>query len=362
LAASWTRAEEHSSRSIAGRASLGIKKKRQREDARVLPRRSLLALAGLASVAPHPGLAENTASVRVGVLRFGTLAWELDTIAKHGLAAAEGVSIRQVPLASNDAGRVALLAGSADVIVSDWLWVARQRAQDQPLQFAPFSSSIGSVMVPAGSSITDIAGLRGRRIGVSGGPLDKAWLLLVARARRDGIDLPAEAEPVYGAPPLLAEQLLRGRLDAALVFWNFAARLESEGARTLLAIEQIEQELGAEGPVAMLGYVFDERWAMANRPALDGLLRASARAKTILLGDDAEWQRLRPQMQADSEAMFLRLRDNFRVGIPRRPVAAEESDARRLYAIMAELGGPRLVGQATTLPAGSFYHPTGAPP
>ena len=328
----------------------------------MLPRRTLLALAGLAGAAPRPGLANTGRSLRIGVLRFGTLAWELDTIARHGLAAAEGVSIEPVALASNEAGRVALLAGSADVIVSDWLWVARQRAEDQPLQFAPFSSSIGSVMVPAGSAITDLAGLRGRRIGVSGGPLDKAWLLLVARARRDGIDLPAVVEPVYGAPPLLAEQLLRGRLDAALVFWNFAARLESEGARTLLAVERIEQDLGAEGPVAMLGYVFHQRWAQANRPTLDGLLRASARAKAILREDDAEWQALRPQMQADSEAMFLRLRDHFRAGIPTRPVAAEEADAKRLYAIMAELGGPRLVGPATALPAGSFYRPAGAPP
>lgn len=327
----------------------------------MVSRRTVLALAGLAGVAPLAGLAAGTTGLRLGVLRFGTLAWELDTIARHGLAAAEGISISSVALASNEAGRVALLAGSVDVIVSDWLWVARQRAEDQPLQFSPFSSSIGSVMVPAGSSITDVSGLRGRRIGVSGGPLDKAWMLLVARARREGIDLPAEAEPVYGAPPLLAEQLLRGRLDAALVFWNFAARLEAEGARTLLAIEQVEQELGAEGPVAMLGYVFNERWAMANRRALDGLLRASARAKVILGGDDAEWQALRPQMQADSEAMFLRLRDHFRAGIPQRPVSAEEADARYLYAIMAQLGGPRLVGKAATLPDGSFYAPGGVP-
>jgi NitT/TauT family transport system substrate-binding protein len=325
-------------------------------------RRALLALAGLAGLAPYPGRAAAPATLRIGVLRFGTLAWELETMARHGLAAAEEISIEAVPLASNDAGRVALQAGSVDVIVSDWLWVARQRGQAQPLQFAPFSTSIGSVMVPAGSTITGLAGLRGRRIGVSGGPLDKAWLLLVARARREGIDLPAESEPVYGAPPLLAEQLLRGRLDAALVFWNFAARLEAEGAREWLAIERVEEELGAAGPVAMLGYVFDERWAMANRPVIEGLLGASARAKAILRQDDAEWDLLRPQMQATSDAMFLRLRDRFRAGIPRRPVAAEEADAARLYAVMAELGGTRLVGHATTLPAGSFYRPAGAAP
>lgn len=328
----------------------------------MLHRRTLLALAGLAGLAPRPGLATPSGTLRIGVLRFGTLAWELDTMARHGLAAAEGIGTEAVPLASNEAGRVALQAGTVDVIVGDWLWVARQRGQEQPLQFAPFSTSIGSVMVPAGSTVTSLAGLRGRRIGVSGGPLDKAWLLLVARARREGIDLPAETEPVYGAPPLLTEQLLRGRLDAALVFWNFAARLEAEGAREWLAIERVEEELGAAGPVAMLGYIFDERWALANRPLVDGLLRASARAKAILREDDAEWQALRPQMQASSEAMFLRLRDRFRAGIPRRPLAAEESDAARLYAVMAELGGARLVGQATTLPPGSFYRPGDAVP
>jgi len=328
----------------------------------MLRRRAFLALAGLAGLPPRPALAAASGTVRIGVLRFGTLAWELDTAARHGLTLAEGVGIEAVPLASNEAGRVALQAGSVDVIVGDWLWVARQRAQERPLQFAPFSTSIGSVMVPAGSAIDGWAGLRGRRIGVSGGPLDKAWLLLVARARREGIDLPAETEPVYGAPPLLTEQLLRGRLDAALVFWNFAARLEAEGAREWLAIERVEEELGAAGPVAMLGYIFDERWATANRPLIDGLLRASARAKAILREDDAEWQVLRPQMQATSDAMFLRLRDRFRAGIPRRTVAAEEADAARLYAVMAELGGARLVGHATSLPEGSFYRSAGALP
>lgn len=328
----------------------------------MLHRRTLLSLAALGGLLPHPSLSAAPGTLRIGVLRFGTLAWELETMARHGLAAAEGLAIEAVPLSSNEAGRVALQAGTVDVIVSDWLWVARQRAQEHPLQFAPFSTSIGSVMVPAHSAVAGLAGLRGRRIGVAGGPLDKAWLLLVALARREGIDLPAETEPVYGAPPLLAEQLLRGRLDAALVFWNFAARLEAEGAREWLAMESVEEALGAAGPVAMLGYVFDERWARANRPLVDGLLRASARAKAILREDDSEWQVLRPQMQASSDAMFLRLRDRFRAGIPRRPVAAEEADAARLYAVVAELGGARLVGQATSLPAGSFYRPVSTAP
>ena len=83
--------------------------------------------------------------------------------------------------------------------------------------------------------------------------------------------------------------------------------------------------------------------------------RASAAAKTILAESDAEWDALRPLMRAESEAVFLRLRDRFRAGIPRRPVAEEEADAARLYAVLAREGGARLLGPAPALVPGTFW-------
>jgi NitT/TauT family transport system substrate-binding protein len=320
-------------------------------------RRLAALLAGLASVPPRADAA--TPSVlRLGVLKFGTVSWELEVIARHGLADAAGIRLETLEFASSEATRVALQARTVDVIVGDWLFVSRQRAEGQPLVFAPFSTAIAALMVPPHSTATSLPNLRGRRIGVSGGPLDKAWLLLVAEARRQKLDLAAEAQPVYGAPPLLAEQLRRGDLDAALLYWNFAAALEAEGHRELLPIEAVETALGATGPVAMIGHVFDERWASANRAAIDGFLRASAAAKAILATQDAAWETVRPMMRATSDAMFVRLRDRFRAGIPHRAVEAEEADAARLYAVVASLGGPRLVGRATTLAPGTFWRPT----
>ncbi|MFC7475859.1 ABC transporter substrate-binding protein [Dankookia sp. GCM10030260] len=317
-------------------------------------RRLATCLAGLAAAPLRPAAAAPP-GLRIGVLKFGTVAWELAIIARHNLAEAAGIRIETLEFASSEATRVALQARTVDVIVGDWLFVSRLRAEGQPLVFAPFSTAVAALMVPPNSPVTSLAELRGRRIGVSGGPLDKAWLLLVAAARRQRIDLATEARPVYGAPPLLAEQLRRGELDAALLFWNFAAALEAEGHRELLPMEAVETALGASAPVAMIGHVFDERWAQANRPAIDGFLRASAAAKAILATEDAPWEAVRPMMRAESEVMFTRLRDRFRAGIPRRPVAAEEADAARLYAVVAELGGARLVGRATTLSPGSFW-------
>src|SRR3546814_4565471 len=87
------------------------------------------------------------------------------------------------------------------MIVSDWLWVSRQRAEGKPFTFVPFSSAVGSLMVPADSPIRSLADLKGKKIAIAGGPLDKGWLLLRGLTeRRHGFDPATAGEPVFGAP------------------------------------------------------------------------------------------------------------------------------------------------------------------
>ena len=175
------------------------------------------------------------------------------------LDAEAGLAIDTTELASTEAGKIALKGGAADVIVSDWLWVTRERALGDDLVFYPYSSALGAVMVPANSPIHDFVGLKGRKLGVAGGPLDKSWLLLQALARRSGVDLAKEAAIAYGAPPLLTQKALQGETDATLTFWNFCAELEAKGMRRAVAMNDVVKILGATGPVAMVGYVFDGR-------------------------------------------------------------------------------------------------------
>ena len=103
------------------------------------------------------------------------------------------VSIETIELASTEAGKIALKGGSADLMLSDWLWVARERSLGDALVFYPSSSTLGAVMVPAQSPIRTIADLKGKKLAVAGGPLDKSWLLLQAFARRSGLDLRKQA-------------------------------------------------------------------------------------------------------------------------------------------------------------------------
>jgi NitT/TauT family transport system substrate-binding protein len=321
-----------------------------RRDA-VLALASAVAATGL--IRPVP--AKAAAPIRLAIQKTGTVAWELDVIRTNKLDAKHGFDLAVTELATTEAGKIAVRGGAADVMVSDWLWVSRERALGTPMQFVPYSASVGALMVPAESSIRSYGDLRGRKLSVAGGALDKSWLILRAAARKEGVDLRKEAEISFGAPPLLFEKLLQKEHDASLNYWNFAARLETKGHRRLVAIEDAMRAMGAQGSVSMLGYVFDEGWARANADTLARFLAASREAKSILATSDAEWTRIRPLTLAPDDASLVAYRQRYREGIPQRSVAAEEADARTLYAVMAELGGAELVGPGKALDPGTYW-------
>ena len=312
------------------------------------------AVAGALSAAAA-GAAEAANLVRVGVLKFGTVHWELDVIETHRLAAQEGVDLEILKLGSKRATAVALQGGAADVIVTDWIWVSRQRAEGRDLAFVPYSLAVGGLMVRPDAGIDGLADLQGRKVGVAGGPVDKSWLLLQAYAKRQGLDLLSTVEPSFGAPPLLNELIKRGDLPAVLNFWHYNARLAAQGMRALVTVADILPALGIERPVPLLGWVFDRAWAAEHRAAIEGFLRASYRAKHRLLESDAEWERLEPRMKVSDAATAAALRDAYRAGVPRRFGAADREAAARAFAILAREGGEKLIGRSRTLAEGVFW-------
>ncbi len=315
--------------------------------------RILLATAVFTALHIVPSRAAET--IRLAVQKTGTFAWELAVIRAHGLDRQANLTIEVSELASPEAGKVALRGGAADVIVSDWLWVSRERGLGAKLTFYPYSSALGAVMVPDSSSIRTLADLKGRKLAVAGGPIDKSWLLLRASMKQDGIDLKSESTILYGAPPLLAAKTLSGEMDATVNYWNFCAALEAKGLRRLIGIEDLLPRLGATGRTSMIGYVFDEGWGGANRDTVASFIAVTRAAKEILATSDAEWEKIAPLTGAPDTATLRAYRDRYREGIPRRPIAAEEADARVLYRVLAAIGGRELVGPAPELEPGTFY-------
>ena len=316
----------------------------------------LAALLGVVCMVSPQAQTGERPSVRVAVLQFGTVSWELDVIEAHGLAAKEGVDLEIVKLGSKRATSVALQGGAADVIVTDWVWVSRQRHNGWRFSFVPYSTALGSVMVRPQAGITSLEALRDQKLGIAGGPVDKSWLLLRAATKRDlGTDLESWVEPTFAAPPLLNELLLRGELPAVLNYWHYSARLRAAGMNELVSMEAVLRTLGVTVPLPMIGWVFDETWAESNLAAITGFLRASLAAKRILLESDAEWVRLEPMLKVSDERGLRELRDAYRAGIPRRFDAVQRQAVERVYEILVKQGGAELVGPNPTLAPGTFW-------
>ena len=320
--------------------------------------RSGILLALCLLVGTTPALAAET--LRIGVQTTGTFAWQLDVIRRHGLAERAGLDLQITEFASTDAGKLAVNSGSVDIAVVDWLWVARARALGAKLQFYPYSSAVGAIMVKNDSPVKSLEDLKGHVLGVAGGPLDKSWLIVQAAALRGGVDLKRTATLQYGAPPLIAQKLRQGEAEASLNFWNFCASLETQGYRRILEVRDAEAALGLKEPVAVIGYVFSEPFAAAHKSAIDRFIAITREADNIMLKSDEEWDALRPLMNAADEPTFRAYRDRTREGMPRRSVASEASDAAALFKTLAAIGGPDLVGPSQELDRGLYYQPSTA--
>ena len=292
--------------------------------------------------------------LRAAVLKFGTVNWELDTIRNRKLDQTNGFALEVQGMAGGAAAKVAFQGGETDVIVSDWLWVARQRAAGKDYVFIPYSKAVGGLMVAKDSSAANLTDLKGTKIGIAGGPLDKSWLILRAYAAQEyGMDLAGETEQVFGAPPLIFKTALQGELAGAINFWHFMAKMEAGGMKKLVDVAEAASALGLDPETPLLGYVVKGEMLRDNPDLVDGLARASRQAKEILASDDAAWEDLRERMKPKNEAEFQALVAGFRAGIPTVAKVDEEA-AGRMLKLMVDLGGEDLLGPVTELPEGVF--------
>lgn len=316
-------------------------------------------IAALTLVAIQTRSATAEEPLRVGVLAYGTVNWELDVIKRHGLDTKHGIELDVVRLANKDATSIALQSGAVDMIVTDWLWVSRQRDAGADYTFVPYSTAAGALTVHGDSEIRSLADLEGARVGVAGGSLDKSWLLLRAYTQKTlGEDLVDMVDPAYAAPPLLNEKFTQGELDAVLNYWNYTARLKADGHRTIIGVQELLPELGVPGRLPLIGYVFRELFAAEHGDAVAGFIAASQDASSIMASSEEEWETLRDMTGARDDETLAALRDAYREGII-KDYGPEQAEAiRQAFAIVAEWGGRDLVGNAKELAPGTLW--TGA--
>lgn len=324
-------------------------------------RRQLLATLSAAALAPlAPRHAFAATQVRLATVRFGSVNWLVETIKSEGLDKKHGIEIVPVEVATNQAGPVALLAGNADVIVSDWTWALRQRSKGEDFKFSSYSSALGAVMVPKDSPVQSIADLKGKKIGVAGTAIDKSWILLRAYTRKTlGKDITEIAEPVFGAAPLITEEFKAGRLDACLNFWTYAARLAGAGSRQLIGMVDVLKALEVSPAPPLVGFIWSEKAAKNKGIPVDALLAAAHDANAVLATSEPAWERLKPLVKPASEEEFASIKAYFRSGITSPWTAEQTAAAEKLTKLLIELGDTELVGDGTRFDANLFHTAAG---
>ena len=295
--------------------------------------------------------------IKVGVLKWGTVNWELNTLIAKKLDSQNNYKLEIVGLANKNATTTALQGKEVDIIVSDYIWVNRQRADGANYSFVPHSLTVGGLIANPDSGINSVADLSGKKLGVAGGPVDKSWVILQAYAKEKlGINLKDSVETVFAAPPLINEQMLEGQLDAVLNFWHYNARLKAAGMQEVISVKSVLKELNLNQNTPLLGWVFDKEWAEKNTDLVFSFLDSSFQTKEILLNDLGHWETLKKKMKADEdETLFTTLRDAYRDGIVVEFKNDHINSASEVFAVMASIGGEKLVGSATNLDPDTFW-------
>ena len=302
--------------------------------------------------------AEDLKKLRIGSLQYGSVNWELKLIKELQLDKKNNFDLEIVELASKNAAAVALQGGAVDMIVTDWFWVSRQRNEGRNFSFVPHSMAAGGLIVHNESGISNLSDLRGKKIGIAGGQVDKSWLILRTYFKKTfNEDLKKNSRQIFGAPPLLNKKIKQKSFDAILTYWPYQAKLMTDDSFSkVINITDIIEKLDIPSGVPVIGWVFKDNWAESNENILRDFLLVSKYSKELMLESDAIWQKVRPFMNGEDDRLYVNLREAYREGIPNKDFSEEQiQGSTKLYSILSKIGGKELVGKATSLSPGTFW-------
>lgn len=296
-------------------------------------------------------------NLRIGVLAFGTVNWELDVLKHHNLDKKYGFDLDVVELASKNAQLVSLQSKDVNMIVNDWIWVNTQKAKGKNFSFYPYSKATGTLLVNENSNINTLLDLKGKHLGIAGGVYDKTWLLFRAYSKsKYDIDLKDIVNPLFASAPILYKKMQDDSLQAAINFWHFNAKLESKNIKALIEISEILKELDIQKDVSFVGWTFDTKFANENKDLINAFLKASKESKEILKNSDEEWNRIKEQMSVKNDKEFEALKNGYKKGIIEEFDEESINDLQKVFKILLKEGGEKFVEDSTSLDNSIFWN------
>ncbi len=205
---------------------------------------------------------------------------------QRGLFAAEGLHVTIVPAISSAEVIQEQLAGKFDITDGNYVsYILANAQQHADLEVLAAGSIMEprcqEVLIPAGSSITSIAGLRGKRIGVN--VLNNIGTVLVDAALRAYGVSPGDVHLVPIPFPAMAGALKKHQVDAAWLPEPFITGAEETVGAEPLA----DLDIGAAQNLPIAGYVVTKTWLQKYPKTAAAFRKALVEAQRIADTDPA---------------------------------------------------------------------------
>jgi ABC-type nitrate/sulfonate/bicarbonate transport system substrate-binding protein len=272
-----------------------------RAGAEIVMRRAGLALAvllalvacGGSSTSGGPARSTGVATVHVVVLE-GTQLFPVEIMQQQGIAGRHGLKLDVTKLSGPQAVDTAEQNGDFDIAFNSWLTVAlfRQHGIGVSNVYSMYGFT-NDVLVKKDSPIQSFADLKGKRIGLFGGPTGGTTTLFrLICVKYYGFDPVKDAQVQYGAPPLLVNALDRGSLDAVqLLDPVIVSQLETGTVRSIGNIGDIWRQKTGQDPMLVAINVRDS-WAAQHADVVKRFILAFREAVQYLRTHREVWTKL----------------------------------------------------------------------
>ncbi|MGE5817554.1 MAG: ABC transporter substrate-binding protein [Deltaproteobacteria bacterium] len=250
------------------------------------------------------------ATVKVIVID-GTQRFPIYVMRTKGIADKYNLSVEEIPVSGPQAQYTTMQTGDFQVATTAWFPIVLMRAQGFKFNIVfPVSSYTDDIVVRADSPLKTMADLKGKRIGISGGPASSGtWIFRTEAVRFFEFDPMKESRVQFGAAPLLIGLLENNELDAVLIQNPQVVRLlETKKFRSLASFGDIWREKTGQD-VMLVTIVMNEEWAKANRDIAKRFVAAFKESAEYLKAHAEVWPEISEQIGIKTETGAKLLRE-----------------------------------------------------
>lgn len=271
----------------------------------------LLLMAGCASKS-----APNNASMRTFTLGITSGAQEFVDFVMEGHGMLDQVGLKADKVKSLSPANLHLMVAERKVDIGfggfTTMATARSEGKDLIVIYGVFSP-VNMVFVRKDSPIKTLTDLKGKKLGIFGGPSSTTFAFLAVLAKNwYGIDLFKEADLVTAPAPALAELLGKGDIDAALLGTVESIQTFAQDRYRVLADLSAEYKAhqGGRAPAHVI-VATNEEFAKAHPDIVRDYLKAYQNAQQYVHAHPEVWDEYAASIKMDNPAERALLREKM---------------------------------------------------